>query len=135
MGDHVLTVLSEGFALQWNGASHDWGHVIVWIENPDIEYPKILGMSPSAHGGHSRIAPPADDTIDGTSVKVNYEASWPMNHELSITNKGGDTQDLVMWDQMTNEARDALNQASFGEANVPFNDWKFENNLKSGYPW
>ncbi|GMF23513.1 unnamed protein product [Phytophthora lilii] len=97
--------------------------------------PKILGVSPSGHGSHSRIAPPSPDIIDGTSVKVNYEAHWPKNHELSMTNKGGETQDLIMWDQMTYEARDALNWASFRNANVPFKEGTFINNLKSAWPW
>ncbi|GMF45460.1 unnamed protein product [Phytophthora fragariaefolia] len=72
------------------GHRHDWEHVIVWIDNPDLENPKILAVTPSAYDGYSKQVPPKADCVDGTSVKVNYESSWPINHALGMTSKGGD---------------------------------------------
>ncbi|RLN51801.1 hypothetical protein BBJ29_002455 [Phytophthora kernoviae] len=97
------------------GHRHDWEHVVVWIDNPDVENPTILGVSPSAHSGYSKYVPPSSDTVDGTSVKVNYESHWPINHALDSTSKSGDFQDLIMWDQMTDAARTALENTDFGK--------------------
>ncbi|KAG7380534.1 hypothetical protein PHYBOEH_011395 [Phytophthora boehmeriae] len=107
------------------GHRHDWEHVVVWIDNPAVRNPRILAVSPSAHSGYSKYAPPNADTLDGNSIKVNYESSYPMNHALDVTTKGGDLQDLIMWDQMSALARKALNDTSFGDANVPMNDGNF----------
>ncbi|KAF4318865.1 hypothetical protein BBO99_00004172 [Phytophthora kernoviae] len=46
------------------GHRHDWEHVVVWIDNPDVENPTILGVSPSAHSGYSKYVPPSSDTVD-----------------------------------------------------------------------
>ncbi|OWZ03886.1 hypothetical protein PHMEG_00024307, partial [Phytophthora megakarya] len=87
------------------GHRHDWEHVTVWIDNPDVPEPKILGVTPSAHSGYSSQVPPDADTVDGTSVKVIYESKWPINHALESTSLGGDFQDLIMWEQMSDAAR------------------------------
>ncbi|KAF1775677.1 Necrosis inducing protein [Phytophthora cactorum] len=68
------------------GHRHDWEHVIVWIDNPEIAEPKILA-------------------VDGNSVKVKYLSKWPINHALESTGEAGDYQDLIMWEQMTDAAR------------------------------
>lgn len=104
------------------GHRHDWEHVIVWINNPDVPNPTILAVTPSAHSGYSKYAPPNADTLDGSSVKVNYESTYPMNHATDITTEPGEFQVLIMWDQMTEAARHALNTVSFGDANVPMNE-------------
>ncbi|GMF09319.1 unnamed protein product [Phytophthora lilii] len=62
------------------GHRHDWEHVIVWIDNPDVPEPRILAVTPSAHSGYSAQVPSDADKVDGTSVKVNYESKWPINH-------------------------------------------------------
>jgi hypothetical protein len=117
------------------GHRHDWEHVVVWIDNPDVANPVILAVSPSAHSGYSKYVSPSADTIDGTAVKVNYESHWPVNHALDITTEGGETQDLIMWDQMTDAARTSLNTVSWGDANVPMNDGNFEGKLGKAWPW
>ncbi|GMF66304.1 unnamed protein product [Phytophthora lilii] len=107
------------------GHRHDWEHVVIFIDNPDVPEPRILGVSASAHDGYKKYAPPPADTIDGTSVRINYEHAWPINHALDVTATPGGFQDLIMWDQMTDFARRGLNEASFGKANVPVNDGNF----------
>ncbi|KAF1772389.1 Necrosis inducing protein [Phytophthora cactorum] len=91
------------------GHRHDWEHVIVWIDNPSVENPKILAVTPSAHDGYSKEVPPKADCVDGTSVKVNYESQWP----------GGDFQDLIMWDQLSENARRAMNGAGGVQDGAP----------------
>ncbi|KUF91720.1 hypothetical protein AM588_10004549 [Phytophthora nicotianae] len=117
------------------GHRHDWEHVIVWIDNPEIAEPKILAVTPSAHSGYSAQVPPDANKVDGTSVKVKYLSKWPINHALESTGEGGDYQDLIMWGQMTDAAREALSRTSFGDANVPMNDGNFEPKLGKAWPF
>ncbi|KAL3659570.1 NLP effector protein 6 [Phytophthora oleae] len=42
---------------------------------------------------------------------------------MDFSNEDGEYQDLIMWEQLTDAARVALNDSeSFGEAEVPFSD-------------
>ncbi|RLN49048.1 hypothetical protein BBJ29_006215 [Phytophthora kernoviae] len=117
------------------GHRHDWEHVIVWIDNPEGENSKILAASPSAHSGYSKYVSPGAVTIDGSAIKVNYESHWPVNHALDLTSTGGESQPLIMWDQLTDAARNALNTVNFGAANVPMNDGNFLAKLEKAWPW
>ncbi|OWZ08057.1 Necrosis inducing protein NPP1 [Phytophthora megakarya] len=117
------------------GHRHDWEHVIVWIDNPAVDSPKILAVTPSAHSGYHKYAPPNPATIDGNSTKVAYESKWPMDHALDSTTDGGDFQDLIMWDQLSENARRALNSVNFGSANTPMNDGNFQPKLGRAWPF
>lgn len=117
------------------GHRHDWEHVVVWINNPDVEIPTILGVSPSAHSGYSKYTPPSAATIDGTSAKVNYQSHWPINHALDSTSESGDFQDLLVWDQLTDAARTALQDTDFGDANVPMKNDNFLTKLGNAWPF
>ncbi|KAG6587324.1 Necrosis inducing protein NPP1 [Phytophthora cinnamomi] len=117
------------------GHRHDWEQVIVWIDNPDVPEPKILAVTPSAHADFTKQVPPKADNVDGTSVKVNYESHWPKNHELGSTSKGGEFQDLIMWSQLSENARRALNSVSWGKANIPINDWAFQRQIEKAWPF
>ncbi|GMF36656.1 unnamed protein product [Phytophthora lilii] len=119
----------------FTGHRHDWEHVIVWIDNPKNESPKILAMTPSAHVGYSTYAPPPVDMVDGTSCKVDTSSWLFIDHHLEGTSTAGQTQDLIMWDDMTDVARNALNTTDFGRANVPMNDYNFHPKLEKAYPW
>lgn len=47
----------------------------------------------------------------------------------------GELQDLIMWEQLSPEARTALSETDFGEAaKVPFIDANFETNLELARP-
>uniref|UniRef100_H3GAW4 Necrosis inducing-like protein NPP1 type n=1 Tax=Phytophthora ramorum TaxID=164328 RepID=H3GAW4_PHYRM len=120
----------------FTGHRHDWEHVVVWIDNPQNTNPKILAMTPSAHSGYSTYAPPDADMVDGTSCKVEYTSSWLfIDHHLEGTSTAGETQDLIMWGDMTDAARYALNTTNFGKANTPMNDGNFLPKLGKAYPW
>ncbi|GMF27102.1 unnamed protein product [Phytophthora lilii] len=55
---------------------------------------------------------------------------------MEYTAMGGDFQDLIMWDQLPDAARAALNDSSnWGRAEVPFSDENIEDRLESGYPF
>lgn len=107
----------------------------MWIDNHEVAEPKILAVTPSAHSGYSAQVPPDADKVDGTSVKVNYESKWPINHALGSTTKGGDYQDLIMWEQMSDAARMALDKTDFGSVNVPMNNGNFLGKLGKVWPF
>ncbi|KAG6945941.1 hypothetical protein JG688_00016295 [Phytophthora aleatoria] len=117
------------------GHRHDWEHAIVFIDNPDVPDAQILACSVSSHDGYKKYNPCPPWVIDGTSLKVRYKHDWPLNHDLDITGDGGSSQDLIMWDQMTNDARRALNSVSFGKSNTPFNDGNFHPKLEKAWPF
>ncbi|KAF1790062.1 Necrosis inducing protein [Phytophthora cactorum] len=110
------------------GHRHDWEHVIVWINNPDVANPKILARI-------LQVRSPKAGTVAGNTAKINYESHWPVNHALDSTDKGGETQPLIMWDQMTEAARRSLNTVGFGNANVPMNDGNFMRKIANASPW
>ncbi|GMF23352.1 unnamed protein product [Phytophthora lilii] len=117
------------------GHRHDWEHVLLWIDNPEIKNPKILAVTPSAHSGYHKYAPPQANTIDGVTTKVAYHSKWPMDHALESTSEAGDFQDLIMWDQLSDKARQALNSVYWGKANTPMNDGNFMPKLGKAWPF
>ncbi|KAE8909208.1 hypothetical protein PF005_g23706 [Phytophthora fragariae] len=56
---------------------------------------------------------------------------------LTLTDKRvGETQDLIIWEQLTEEARGALSETDFGKkAKVPFIDANFNANLETSRPF
>eukprot|EP00644_Phytophthora_capsici_P009856 jgi/Phyca11/119748/e_gw1.39.419.1 len=117
------------------GHRHDWEHAIVFIDNPEVSEPKILACSVSSHSGYTKYNPCPPWVIDGTSLKVRYKHAWPYNHDLDATGDGGKFQDLIMWNQLTEDARRALNSVSFGKANTPFSDDKFMPKIENAWPF
>nr|A0A6B9QR77.1 RecName: Full=NLP effector protein 3; AltName: Full=Nep1-like protein 3 [Plasmopara viticola]QHG11502.1 NEP1-like protein 3 [Plasmopara viticola] len=117
------------------GHRHDWEHVIVWIEKPVVENVKILAVTPSFHDGYSKQVPPDPSHLNGLAAKFIYESEWPINHALRPTRKGGKKQDLILWEQMSSNARHALNIVPWGAANTPFNDFVFMGRLEKAFPF
>uniref|UniRef100_K3X212 Uncharacterized protein n=1 Tax=Globisporangium ultimum (strain ATCC 200006 / CBS 805.95 / DAOM BR144) TaxID=431595 RepID=K3X212_GLOUD len=115
------------------GHRHDWEHVVVWIDNPDAASPKILAVSASAHSGYNKYHPPATTTLAGNSAKIDYKSIVVLNHAFDMTTAAGETQPLIMWDQMTVAARTALETTDFGDANVPMKDGNFMTKLANAY--
>ncbi|RLN65859.1 hypothetical protein BBP00_00002575 [Phytophthora kernoviae] len=85
-------------------------------------------------GLYRTYAPPGSDKFDGDSVKVRYMNVNGVRY-LKTTQESGEFQDLVMWKDLTDEARAALETSDFGLATVPFVDDEFLSNLKKAYPW
>uniref|UniRef100_K3X209 Uncharacterized protein n=1 Tax=Globisporangium ultimum (strain ATCC 200006 / CBS 805.95 / DAOM BR144) TaxID=431595 RepID=K3X209_GLOUD len=116
------------------GHRHDWENVVVWIDNPNAANPKILAVSPSAHSGYEKYAPPKAGTVDGTSAKVIYSTTnLVMDHSLDSTTHAGEQQPLIMWEQLTDAARSTLQDYDFGNANVPMKDGNFMDKLGKSY--
>ncbi|EGZ30344.1 hypothetical protein PHYSODRAFT_264049, partial [Phytophthora sojae] len=97
---------------------HSWENIVVWIDNPAVESPTVLGVSVSQGGGYARYAPPYKRNMDGDSPKIKYylDPEAKDYHWLEVAFFHGDFQDLIMWSQLTEEARTALQGKNFGNA-------------------
>ncbi|QHZ46302.1 MULTISPECIES: NPP1 family protein [unclassified Bacillus (in: firmicutes)] len=120
-------------ALKPFGHRHDWEGIVVWIDNPANQNPKVLSIAYSQHGKFAKTAPNSH-IMDGDHPKIRYDAPQsPINHSLYVDSAKGGMQPLIGWEDLTPAARNALNTADFGSANVPFNDPNFMNHL--GKAW
>lgn len=117
------------------GHRHDWEHAVIWIDNPDVAEPKIIGVAASSHSGYAKTTTVPAGSLNGTSVLLNYESVWPLDHELSLTKKGGEYQPLIMWDQLTDAARNSLSSTDFGSALMPMTDFWFSGKLDKAWPF
>ncbi|RLN88410.1 hypothetical protein BBJ28_00010588 [Nothophytophthora sp. Chile5] len=116
------------------GHRHDWEAAVVWIDDISLAEPNIVALSASAHSGYNVYYPPSSSYLDGDSAKIDYSTSYIIiDHSLSATSTAGETQDLIMWDQLTAAAQTALDDTDFGDAIVPFKDSNFESKLASAY--
>ncbi|KAI1081320.1 NPP1-domain-containing protein [Whalleya microplaca] len=114
------------------GHRHDWEGIVVWIDDPNAANPNIVGLSTSAHGGFDTIT--SNFPLDGTRPKIRYYSVFPVNHQLGTTDTKGGEQPLISWENLTQAARDALENTDFGDANVPFKEANFANNLAKAKP-
>ncbi|EEY65072.1 NPP1-like protein [Phytophthora infestans T30-4] len=161
----------KGFAAGQPRIRHYWSSMVLWIDNPALDTPTILGVSLSQQllkpakfliglftaelqepYNKQTSIPPAGfvgaqatvvSQINGWSNPSNYSGGSNVSIRVShtYTNKDdwlaltfatqdGEYHDLVTWDQLTEEARAALNSADFGESKVPFSDQNFQRTLE-----
>ncbi|CAG8959721.1 hypothetical protein HYFRA_00001627 [Hymenoscyphus fraxineus] len=109
------------------GHRHDWEAVIVWLQSGTAtNRENILAVCPSAHGDFECSKSP---NLDGVTPLIKYESIFPVNHALGFTNIKGGKQPLIAWESLPEPARTALINTDFRDANVPFKDENFNNNL------
>ncbi|KAG7393990.1 hypothetical protein PHYBOEH_005945 [Phytophthora boehmeriae] len=113
---------------------HYWANLVVWINNPELESPTMLGISYSrGDNRYSKLTPPPGNaTHQSFYHSLQYLAGPPF---LDYTIRGGEFQDLIMWEQLPDVAREALSTADFGRAKVPFIDDNFMDKLEKAYPF
>ncbi|OWZ00956.1 Necrosis inducing protein NPP1 [Phytophthora megakarya] len=125
------------------GHRYFWSYAIVWTDNPNPDNSTILGVSMSAYIGYGKKAPPASKyVINGTTIKFDSYISMLMGKQaLQLTKKEGETQDLIAWEQLTDEARNSLSEFdfesswSFSEVVMPLKDEEFTAKLKKACPF
>ncbi|KKA29065.1 hypothetical protein TD95_005256, partial [Thielaviopsis punctulata] len=115
------------------GHRHDWECSVVWLDNPSAAEPKIIGLSASAHGGFSTIKDDFSSHFDGDHGFIEYISYWPLDHQMAITKTEGVFQPLIAYESLTYAARYTLENWDFGDANVPFKDSNFDNNLSEAW--
>ncbi|ETM33826.1 hypothetical protein L914_18977 [Phytophthora nicotianae] len=111
-----------------------WAIMYAWF------FPKgffmVLGLSTSTSDDEYQRKSPAPDfgILNGVTPllyrSINEVAGQPM---LDYSSRSGDFQPLIMWEQLTDAARETLNTFDFGNAQVPFNDANFEEKLKKAF--
>ncbi|GMF57847.1 unnamed protein product [Phytophthora fragariaefolia] len=130
------------------GTRHKWTAAVVWLDNPAVEKPKILAVSTIGTSGVYEIKkndgkkvcnrrgqcnPPFGKYINDTHPMLLYEQDVRATGlEMAMTRGKGEFQDLIMWDQMTEEARTGLSNADFAP---PFVDEAFLPNFESAWPF
>ncbi|KAG1705750.1 hypothetical protein DVH05_003501 [Phytophthora capsici] len=123
---------------------HDWKNVVVWIDNPALETPKIVGVALSKSDTKYRkvreVWPPY---FVGSEIRYDSSPASSTNihfynvagSDLDFARWDGEYHDLIMWEQLTDAARVALNNSEFfGDAEVPFSDEHYENHLDRACP-
>jgi len=109
--------------IQGIGHRHDWESTVVWLNSAQT---KLLGISTSDHGGFTANTSPS---LSGTSPLVEYVSFFPLDHQLASSTKVGVKQPLIAWESLPTVAQQALTNTDFGDANVPFKDPNFMDNL------
>ncbi|KAF1789981.1 Necrosis inducing protein [Phytophthora cactorum] len=114
-----------------------WAIMYAWYFPKDMQNVGLIKKATSASTYGIRYEtskpPKRSDIINGTTAKVRYdEDTWDGWHTIFQFHEEGEYQDLIQWNQLTDAAREALENTDFGDfANVPFNDAYFETNLKA----
>ncbi|KAI9985637.1 hypothetical protein PInf_005026 [Phytophthora infestans] len=116
------------------------GHRIIWTDSSSPDNSTLLGVS--GVGYMKRVPPKPQYVIDNTTVKLDsYNSFWGNKQGIRLSEKAGDTQNLITWDQLSNMARTALTEANFdvkwSAKNVvmPLKDHTFMETLKKAYPF
>ncbi|EEY57056.1 NPP1-like protein [Phytophthora infestans T30-4] len=141
----------KGFWMGFVSRRHDWKNVVVWIDNPGLEEPKILGVSmsksetkytkerrlwPSNFAGFYRMGRRYDRSyIYGFNTFLRFYYHFDVGTpNLYLSEWEGEYQDLIMWEQLTDVARAALNGSNnFEEVEVPISDEHFETRLDEAW--
>ncbi|GMF12889.1 unnamed protein product [Phytophthora lilii] len=87
------------------GHRHFWSYAIVWLDSDKPHNSTILGVSVSFKWTTS-VKPKY--VIDGTTIK--FDSFFDV-FGYKFTEKSGEIQDLITWEQLTDKARTALSEA------------------------
>jgi hypothetical protein len=123
---------------------HDWESVVVWVKE-GTRQPSYV--SASSHGDFS-IHPVNEVPMDGAHVKIVYHKDGALTHAFRFAkwgetaeawgDGGWDVAALLSWDHFPGSNGPALqsklNYSSWGDANFPIQDWRFNNTLTGAKP-
>ncbi|GMF28671.1 unnamed protein product [Phytophthora fragariaefolia] len=122
---------------------HFWEVAIVWIDDPALQNSTMLGVSLNSRLRVKTQAPVESNYVAGSSVKLESYGGWTFPRpKLQFTELEGEMQDLITWEQLTDEARDALSNAQFDIAlikkwnrKMPLRDDVFYDHLDESWPF
>ncbi|KAG3246888.1 hypothetical protein PI124_g8416 [Phytophthora idaei] len=134
---------ADGASLLESGHRHLWSFVIVWTDNPNPDNSTILGVSTSPLSVNYEMKAPIElkYIVNGTTLKLDFYKDTPNGKSsIKLTEKPGRTQNLITWEQLTNEARDALSEFDFegstlAEVVMPLKDTVFTALLEQADPY
>ncbi|MGW3289332.1 NPP1 family protein [Streptomyces sp. NPDC001002] len=120
------------------GHTHDWEHVIVWINNNEVKY-----VSASQHSSYATSAA-SSIRFDGTHPKIVYHKDGASTHCFRFANSNDEPAEnatgnwfyprLVGWNGYPAGFRDKLMSADFGSATLKIDDGDFQYNLNYAKP-
>ncbi|CAD6445752.1 b29d4030-e5d4-4845-8046-44addc3524ed [Sclerotinia trifoliorum] len=108
------------------GHRHDWEYSVIWVNNPEVANPQLLGGVTSSHNGVKKTT---SVPTQGTRPKVEYFVQFPTNHEMQFTNTLGRDLPMMWYDFLPTVSKNALDTTDFVKANCPFNHDNFEKKL------
>ncbi|EEY65232.1 NPP1-like protein [Phytophthora infestans T30-4] len=118
----------------WVGHRHDWEHAIVWLDGLGTRA-EVLAVTVQQLLGYKTYKPPKAKHMDGSSAKIKYTWLIQTQHYLSATTEAGEFQDLIMWENMTAAAQEALEDTKFFWSWAPINEGQFQDNIEKAYPF
>ncbi|MEV6955310.1 NPP1 family protein [Streptomyces sp. NPDC051183] len=120
------------------GHTHDWEHVVVWINNDQVRY-----VSVSQHSSY-QVAAAASVRFDGTHPKIVYHKDGASTHAFRFANTKDEPPEnatrgwffprLVGWEGYPAGFRDKLMNADFGAATIKIKDGAFNDHLARSMP-
>lgn len=84
----------------WDGSPfwrHDWASAVVWINNPALDNPKVLGLSFSKSNTKYKKEIPANLVNGTTPVLKHHLPGLSSAILISFSKTTGESQDFIMW--------------------------------------
>ncbi|EGZ24512.1 necrosis inducing-like protein NPP1 type [Phytophthora sojae] len=112
---------------------HDWANVVIWIDNPTVELPSVLqitvpdDLGRMVSGDSGQCFDGLKPTLKSTTPHFVLTLQFINTRTVTYCHAPGSSAplNLIMWDQLTEAARNPLNTASFDGSQVPFNEPNF----------
>ncbi|CAI5726955.1 unnamed protein product [Hyaloperonospora brassicae] len=128
----------------WNFPSYrykddrfDWEHVVVWLNNPAVANQTIKAVSvwEDKDRTYAKVRSPDAKFMDGTSVKLELGKSGN-TRKLGLTELAGESQPLIMWDQLSEDVHYSLESVNWGLAKPPpICDTRYMLALENAWPF
>lgn len=115
---------------------YDWEHVVLWLDNPAVANQTLEAVSiwDELYHEYSRAVPPERRFINGSSLKLDMVKTGPRLN-ISLSTLDGQFQPLIMWDQMPNKSRSALDTVKWHAWTMPLSDSRFTVALENAWPF
>ncbi|EPQ27696.1 uncharacterized protein PFL1_04834 [Pseudozyma flocculosa PF-1] len=120
------------------GSRYDWETIVIWMDDPALitqptdpnkpyVWPKITGVACTGARHYRRYnAPLPSWAMDGSTVKIQSANQGLGPQGLDITDKDdGDTLQIVFYDSMPSQAKDAINNWDWDGQWPPFGEDQF----------
>ncbi|ETM37507.1 hypothetical protein L914_15941 [Phytophthora nicotianae] len=123
------------------GQRHFWSYIVVWTDSPKPNHSTIQGVTIPTEVGYEMQVPPKEDFIfEQATVKVESYLNSE-NQAVQLTDESGEIQDLITWEQLTDQARAALSEFDFNikwayvDMVMPLKDDVFSTILEESFPF
>ncbi len=137
MGDYRAIV----YAWYWpkdcpspgRGHRHDWEGAVLWIRESDPE-PELISISYSQHGRFFTVEPTEQNTHQGRPMLAYSRYGEEITHSMWLHDAPGELYPLIDWEDLTEEARRALNEGDYGAGTPLVRDSAFRRYVYHTWP-